>query len=171
MCHVEQSLVGLCTMLWYDSHSTHGQEQHRYPILSKIKGKNCCHAVLSRLEEGVPAAIVMATITSGRSCRKGMPGMCVTARPRDVPAKNSGKMKPPRNPDSTVTLTVMSFTMAMTNSSTGVYWSCWKGSSPQTPPLGQMCGRAAEGAARVPISNSPQNMTGGSRTHDLEPII
>ena len=40
----------------------------------------------------------MASSTGGSELKKGMPGMVASACPNAVPAKNSGKMKPPRKP-------------------------------------------------------------------------
>ena len=60
----------------------------------------------------LPAAKHMHSSTGGSPETKGM---CrpVTICPRLVPTRNRGKMKPPRNPDSTVMLMAKSFVAAM----------------------------------------------------------
>ena len=40
----------------------------------------------------------MASSTGGSELKNGMPGMVASACPNAVPAKNNGKMKPPRKP-------------------------------------------------------------------------
>ena len=55
----------------------------------------------------------MASSTGGRPDTQGM-DIRETASPNEVPTRNSGKMKPPRKPESTVRLMASSLVAAMT---------------------------------------------------------